>query len=593
MSYNTENKIQYGELAPSLQQRLIDLTTLYNSSHTGQTLKVDTINKDLIADDNFFKCRVVNSLAELNQEKETTIMDLSSVFDTWSAYAHGNISALTLLDNSNNTLSAEGQNLAVAPYNTFTSGKAWSYNSSTGTISNVTTANVVSGFIAPANDYNNYTLNVKIDTGGSNDSVMIIVGFYTDANNVQHTLTVARSSKIWNGSTDNLFTWGLIYDMGNSTQQFLVNMTTSDTSTYDCNGNSHNYVYLTVTRLGATITAKTSDYSNTGTNTTVNDNLTFSYTMPTSKTTGMSDEMFTNLGNMLNYPSSVGFGARDVACTFTILSQSGIWDNGYIYSLYDNQVYSYNTFSTAWESIGTLDEHLSSRILLYNSTFNTLYFYYYKNIYQKITVLPSSINANTLGGYLAIGDNNGVARSWPYIPVINSNDGGMEIGRYIDFHYLSNDSSDFGSRISLESDGNMAFSDHSGSRSIDLDTIISKLGNLNAWTNGTAGIIIINDVKIQYGSVAVTWRDIKNGSNFYFQQSFANNGYVLLICDVNYIIASSYQMSAGFLAYNYTQTVYSIPSWTQYTDHIYVKNTLQATEGNNPTITLRYLAIGN
>jgi hypothetical protein len=594
LSYDPENKIQFEELSPSLQERIIDLTTLYNSSHNGQVLKLDTINKKMFTDDNFFKCRVVSTLAELTQEKLTTSVDLSSVFNSWYAYAHGNNSALALLDTTNNTVSAEGQNLAVAPYTTFTSGKAWSYNRATGLISNVTAENVVSGFITPIQDYNNYTLKVKIDVGSDDDNAMIIVGYYKDTNGVEHTLSVVRGAGLYNGENDTLFTWGLIYDMGNSTQQMLINLTTTATK-YDTSPNTHNYVYVTVTRLGSTITCTTSDYSSTGVNDTIDDNLTFSYTMPTSKENGMSDAMFTNLGQMLNYPSSVGLGARSLSCSFSIINQSGIWDTGYIYSLYDNQVYKYNAYSTAWDILGSLSSYLPSRVLLYNDTFNSLYFYYYEGVYQKITILPSTINANTVGGFPAVGDNNGTSRTWPYIPVINSSDGGMEIGRYIDFHYSSNDNSDFGSRIELEQDGSMVFLDHGGTGSINLDKIINVIGSFSSNNNSSSGNLIIGNTKIQYGVVSVTNAALANGINIWFSTSFSNNSYCAVILNAYTYFTHTAWAGNGDNGSSYTvfqaADYYLNTFATRYNDRLYIK--FPSGGPSNSVNVIRYLLIGS
>lgn len=592
MGYNLENGIQFDELAPSLQQRLINLTTLYNTSHNGQVLKLDTINKQLVSDDNFLKCRVVSTLAELNQEKLTTSVDLTSVFSSWYPYAHGNNAALALLDNTNNTVPAEGQNLAVAPYNTFTTGKAWSYNSSTGLISNVGTENVVSGFITPIQDYNNYSITVKVDVGSDDDNAMIIVGYYKDSNGTEHTLSVVRGAGLYSGSTDALFLWGLIYDMGNSTQQMLVNMSTNVVP-YDTASSTHNYVYLTVTREGPSITCKTSDYSSTGVNTTINDNLTFSYTMPTSKTNGMTDDMFNNLSSMLNYPSSVGFGARSLACTFTVLSQNGIWNLDYVYSLYDNLVYHYNTYSAAWETLGTLSTFLPSRILLYSSTFNSLYFYYYQGVYQKVTILPSNINATTLNGLSVSNDASGISHTWPYIPALNSSDGGMEIGRYLDFHYSSNENLDYLARIIVGQDGNLTFSDHSGSNWIDLDRIIGVLGSFTQYVNPYAGNLTIASTLIQYGTANVPDTTLATGYNLYFSKSFSNNNYAVIVLNAYSYYAYQAMRGGGDNADYYTAYIqfdWYINTATKYNDHLYIKFASGAPKNSiNP---IRYLIIG-
>ena len=59
-------------------------------------------------------------------------------------------------------------------------------------------------------------------------------------------------------------------------------------------------------------------------------------------------------------------------------------------------------------------------------------------------ILISNLNADLLDGYHA--DTSSTGGAWAFIPTVKS-DGVMDIGRYIDFHHVSNDGSDYKARL--------------------------------------------------------------------------------------------------------------------------------------------------
>jgi microcystin-dependent protein len=417
MSYNPEDKIQWEELSPSLQARFSKYDYLFDNlflnSEQHQVVKVNVEKKQLFGDDNFRKLRVVSNNDELNSELQSTTIDMSDIFNNWYRYAHYNTEAVKALDYSNyngdpgwtsgDAYIPEGQNIMTNnQYSDYINGGGWSYDSSTNEIHNVYDYMVVAGFISPSSDYYNYKLKVKVDTGWDDDNIMIIVGYFKDANGIEHTLSLVRGAGavasaasdedliktgrkfIGSGKLmDTRFTWGLIYDMGNATQDFLVNYTdkagyfvsnrNTDTTIVMPVENEHSICYMTVIRNNNILTCKTTNFSYDGSDKTDQANLTFTYTLPSTKPASMSTEEYANLTAMLGSPSSIGFGARSTTGWFTILEQENIFGDNDIYALHEKQVYTYS--NSKWQVKGDIENYLIKRIFLYSSKFNKLYFF--------------------------------------------------------------------------------------------------------------------------------------------------------------------------------------------------------------------------
>lgn len=106
--------------------------------------------------------------------------------------------------------------------------------------------------------------------------------------------------------------------------------------------------------------------------------------LPDKKPVDMTQSEYDNIGVMLNQTNRVGFGVRSMRATFYIDKQYEIFDDGDIYAMHQDKVYSFNIKSGEWEVKGKMYELLPDKIFLYNTRLEKLYFYKFWNNYQLI-----------------------------------------------------------------------------------------------------------------------------------------------------------------------------------------------------------------
>ena len=190
-------------------------------------------------------------------------------------------------------------------------------------------------FISPKAEYYNFYLKLSF-TSWDDDAVILIPGFMTDSKGVEHTLTFLRSSS-GNNMNAPITGWALIYDIGNPTQDILV-----DYNSKVKNGGG--WLIFSMRKEGNKIIGKTCQSGST-----VDDeNATITYTLPKTRPASMPQEEYDNIHYMLNNPIQIGVGSLNMPVTYKILETEGAFEIPNIVSWDTNDVYYYDLKITDW-----------------------------------------------------------------------------------------------------------------------------------------------------------------------------------------------------------------------------------------------------
>lgn len=365
------------------------------SGEKGEVLKADG-SGGIMTDRIFKRVKMAGNSTDLATEKTFTSVTLQEIMQDWTRYTHAYGPALSALDKTNNPNVGEEQNKwDISGHRVYLdkTQTGWIIDTNTQMIQSTIDGYVVAGFISPTKSYDNYKFKCKIDTGWDQDNNGIVVGYHKDTNGKEHTLTVMRGLGTWAGQTptnnpaassiDTKFWWGLIYDAGNDTQDFLIDL--SSTVGSDYNSGSTNYCYITAQRNGATIIGKTTKFSQNGSDTTDVPAWTFTYTLPATKPAAMPQEEYDNLVAMLTGKNHVGFCVRSSnQAKFSIVEQEGIYTTMHLYDLTTNHYWEFDTTTKTWVDKGDMGTEIPNRCFLYSEGTNHFFWYEYKGNYTKI-----------------------------------------------------------------------------------------------------------------------------------------------------------------------------------------------------------------
>ena len=347
----------------------------------GQVIKINPPVKKVYPHDEYLEKRVVDNDEDLAEEFTRIPDSMETIFNSWYIFAHYDKQATSVLDNSNYTSNNNGQNLWDRyPFNVELRGVGWVFDKSTNMISHIVDGECTTGFIAPVKRYYNYYIKMMLDVGWDDDNLQFVVGFIKDSNGIEHTLQVVRGFGHYDGGVDCKFYWGLIYDMGNSTQHIIIDYSNKPNMfpAWDSHNYDHSYCYMTITKVSSLLTCRTSGWSLDGSNEDLVPAWDFTYKFPETKPADWSDEMYENMRKMMTETTQIGFGARSGTPRFTILDQSGIFDDTDIYALHQNIQYYFNYYENAWQPRQKVTDNtdIVPRIFLYNKFLKQLYFYY-------------------------------------------------------------------------------------------------------------------------------------------------------------------------------------------------------------------------
>ena len=400
-----------------VNDRLIALETggiKFTDVSQGQFAKIDIKNKNFYGHDGFVSCRVVKDDAELASEMGYgPPISLKDVFNTWTRYAHFHPSSIKDIIDRTDFGAPSGQNLPGFPFTNYTNpaNGGWTLGTKNGMTTIFAHGNLdpVAGFINPTDFYTNYYLRVLCDTGWDEDNIFIVIGYTRDSAGVEHTLSLVRGAgyvdvgwgkgaghlplvpPAWqsiNDDIDTVFWWGLIYDFGNPTQVILNDLSAVvGPSPFPTDPVRSCQCYITAIRSDDQFEFRTTQWSTDGSNKDDIKNATFTFKLPDFKPTSWSQDMYDNIYRMLKVENRIGFGVRSGEPSFSIYEQRYIFDDGDIYALHQNKVYTYDHSSSSWVVKGRMNDLVSNCIFMYNPRLETFYFYKFWNNFTQIFAL--------------------------------------------------------------------------------------------------------------------------------------------------------------------------------------------------------------
>ena len=398
-------KIGYDDLDKSIKDKLASsadssiLADVFASGMDGQVVKVNATKQILFPDDNYRKIKVVSTPEELADEMKRSYISLKDVFNTWHRFTQDTrytpakeyFWKYYMYDSPGDPVSYHDAAGTDYQNNAKDAGfkSAWTYNDLTKTIQNNGNVWTLTGFVSMDKYYEywiNFTVKCNQAMWTGEDYCGIVIGWIQDDKGVEHTLSLVRgnNSIIKGGGPMDCVKFSLIYDMYQRTMQPIIDVTDQikDTGKFCVNNSSGQVCNLYLAKHNGGIVAKTTNYADKD----PDDNwvVTLEWNLPASKPSGWTDICWANVSKMLGETNRVGFGVRSGQPTFSIESQHEIFDDGDIYAMHQDKVYSFNIKSGQWEVKGKMHELLPDKIFLYNTRLEKLYFYKFWNNYQLI-----------------------------------------------------------------------------------------------------------------------------------------------------------------------------------------------------------------
>lgn len=284
---------------------------------------------------------------------------------------------------NNNTKKIEVNNSTA-----ITEMNSWYFDSATNSIVNPVNSNAFIYLLSPiAKD--NYSVTLDLTTTfGDNDLVMLCVGDVT-INGVPYNLSFLRNKNVPGAAwilKMNVLGWAVADD--NVLYSYVLDSSKND-FVLSFSNQSANYkadpIELKFERNGNTIKAWT---GGGGTKTPREDTL-ISYTLPSSKPSNMSNDIWAALNLILGKPCVYGLGCQSQPMHFKIKEQRNFSIND-IYNAVDKKIYTWD--GSNW--VGTpKDLDIPNNTLINNqSTKET--FYYFNNAFNELVKNPLDIIGN-------------------------------------------------------------------------------------------------------------------------------------------------------------------------------------------------------
>lgn len=362
-----------------------------NASH-GQILKVDANNNTVFADDNFKDIHVVDNTNDETYYKNASVIDMSDIFNNWIRITHFDLDKYNSWGYNDGNKFKTGQNRTDDGSQNIRN--QWTFNSANNTIANNGNNSIYSCFISNAK-YSTWQIRTRIQSRDSDDDFFsIVIGFITDKNGVQHTLSIMRQYQpTWSNCH---YRFILVYDFCNSTEKIIVDNTSKDESKYLVLNKYYNEMF--VNKKEKSIVCKTSNCTTDINNLQIEEKWTITWTFPSSKPSTWTQEMYDNIKAMFESPCQIGFGTYSFDSYFVILESVGLFEDNKIYNLATNKLYDYK--DNSWIELGKVSDNIPYRSFLYSKELGKLYFYYGPNDYVQIicnnTTSIATKSVNTL-----------------------------------------------------------------------------------------------------------------------------------------------------------------------------------------------------
>lgn len=324
------------------------------------------------------------------------------IFDKWYRFTHGNNDTRTADQNLND---------GSGPHNT--TRNKWGFVPSTSSIrSNINSA-VYSCFVSDRKLDNWYLKMRATGDDQDNDLFSILLGFMTDANGREHTISAVRTLCIENHTK---YLWSIVYDYMQDIEFELVSNKCSSIKSLS-GGWLNRYAIIEARRTKTNLKCWTSLVSTSKNINSLSDSL-LEYTLPLTKPSNYSQAMYDNIKTMLANPSQMGVGCHSQPGNFTILEQKYIFDDEKIYDFPHDTIWEYKDSDNKWHDVGRCGTLLDG--LQYSRTVEDLYYLYNGEAYNlnnhSIIVPEETVNSTIeqLGEELQVKDSEVLTSSKEY-----------------------------------------------------------------------------------------------------------------------------------------------------------------------------------
>ena len=298
---------------------------------------------------------VVMNQADLETCKNNA-PSFADVFSTWKKFSH--------LNGANDAVPSEVS--------------AWTYDSSTDTITQPLNTTSYVGFISPKS-YSSYDITVRCySTGSDDDSIGLVAAFATDTNGREHTLSFIRSP----GGTNAKWVCVMDYTAFSLTstsnnQAIIVNKSSTSTSGSG-NWNTASIgtgTVINMTRNGNIFTAACSQFNSS----TIDE---------TTRMTVDLDTLSSTYSTLNLFKGSSPWGYSNFSQPNSMYENIAVTDpDGYIFDVPNNSVLRYDTSTSSWTVISgiTPASTIGAGRLSYNRTTGKLFYCTGSEIFQIAT----------------------------------------------------------------------------------------------------------------------------------------------------------------------------------------------------------------
>ena len=344
----------------------------------GQILKIR--ENSITPDNNFRVLRVVDNDTDFNNEKSKGIVTMETIFNQWNRnvsyykpymeiiFGDAGASSTSADFNGVNTKNLKNQ------FNV-----TWSFNDPY--IVQNSNNDALTAFISPEK-YSTYTVELLLTvTKADDDAIGVVIGSINSGTQNWHGLFLQRQLNTTSVFTDkDLHTeWILCYDANMPTYKIVSN--NSKVFDFGYTNVFYKYVKIKITRTGRSILAESTQYSNDINSLVYNPSGNISYTLPTSKPSDWSNDMWNNINKILGEPSNIGLFTVSNICNFRILN-SNLFNDNKIYRLDTDQLYDY--VNNSYQVTGKVSDEIPYWSWLYNSNTKKLFNYSGKQSYTLI-----------------------------------------------------------------------------------------------------------------------------------------------------------------------------------------------------------------
>ena len=368
-SFNGANDITI-KTTSDLESTIMD--NMVGNAKEGQVLSTifdTTKNQNVVTSYPLIEfCKIANTTDTLNQLKLVPV-GMKFIFDKWYRFTHGNNDQRTSDQNLND---------GNGPHNS--TRNAWSYDPSTSSIKSNINSSVYSCFVSDRK-YDTWYLKMRatgdvIGDSNDNDLFSILLGFMTDSNGREHTISAVRTLYV-EGHTKYL--WSIVYDYMQDLEFELVSNKCSQIVSLP-EGWLDRYAIIEARRTKTNLTCYTSVVSNSLNIESLQDSK-LEYTLPLTKPSNYSQEMYDNIKTMLSNPSQIGVGCHSQPGNFTILEQRYLFNDEKIYDMVNDIIWEYSEKTNNWNNVGKCSASLREGQIYYNESTKQTFYYTNGNAY--------------------------------------------------------------------------------------------------------------------------------------------------------------------------------------------------------------------